>query len=189
MGDGPAVLKGFVEGLYTWFCACTDHARKPCVHSLGSNSAHGESKLSTRGVQTQHAVPPPAVHCPPNPQCHLPRPLASPSRRPRRLRPCLSLVAGRPRPTPASPARLTITPPTPPSPVALAPRLPRPPASPSCHPRHPRPSPSPSPVPAPPSPSPSSPARLPPPPPHSPPPLPSAGHPRPTPASPARLTI
>src|SRR6266481_3352605 len=67
MGDGPAVLKGFVEGLYTWFCACTDHARKPCVCSLGSNSAHGESKLSARGVQTQHTVPPPAVHCPPTP--------------------------------------------------------------------------------------------------------------------------
>src|SRR6266481_3314951 len=67
MGDGPAVLKGFVEGLYTWFCACMDHARKPCVCSLGSNSAHGESKLSARGVQTQHAVPPPAVHCPPTP--------------------------------------------------------------------------------------------------------------------------
>src|SRR6266481_2219009 len=46
---------------------CTDHARKLCVCSLGSNSAHGESKLSARGVQTQHAVPPPAVHCPPTP--------------------------------------------------------------------------------------------------------------------------
>src|SRR6266481_5787527 len=42
----------------------------------------------------------------------LPRPLASPSCRPRSLRPCPSPVTGRPRPPPASPARLTITPPS-----------------------------------------------------------------------------
>src|SRR6266481_5335873 len=158
MGDGPAVLKGFVEGLYTWFCACTDHARKPCVHSLGSNSAHGESKLSARGVQTQHAVPPPAVHCPPTPNA------TCLTRSPHH---CAALatfaLAGRRSPSPH--ASLAPTPhhpaapvalPLPPLPVlvtfplaacrlpvALAPRLPRPLTSPSRHPRRPRRSPSP----------------------------------------------
>src|SRR6266481_4543785 len=89
---------------------CTETVRALAGFKL---SARGV-QLSTRGVQTQHAVPPPAVHCPPNPQCHLPRPVASPSCHPRRLRPCLS-------------------------PVALAPHLPCPLASPSRRPRRLRP--------------------------------------------------
>src|SRR6266481_4116034 len=115
---------------------CTDHARKLCVCSLGSNSVHGESKLSAQGVQTQHAVPPPAIHCPPTPNatclaqsphhhaalaafalaCHRsPSPHACLTRSPPHPATPAAL-AGRPRPTPASPARLTITPPSLPSP-------------------------------------------------------------------------
>src|SRR6266481_3689830 len=57
-------------------------------------------KLSARGVQTQRTrssnsargattCHPPSTH----PQCHLPHPVASPSCRPRHLRPCPSPVA------------------------------------------------------------------------------------------------
>src|SRR6266481_423385 len=74
-------------------------------------------KLSARGVQTQrtrssNSACSATTRCPPSthPQCHLPRPVASPSHRPRHLRPC-------------------------PSSVALTPCLPHPPASPSRRPR------------------------------------------------------
>src|SRR6266481_5801800 len=117
----------------------------PCTETVRALAGF---KLSARGVQTQRTRSsnsargattrrPLSTH----PQCHLPHPVASPLRRPRHLHPCRSPVTGRPRPTPASPARLTITPPTPPSPVALAPHLPHPPASPSRRPHHLRPCP------------------------------------------------
>ncbi len=36
----------------------------PCTETVRALAGF---KLSARGVQTQHAVPPPAVHCPPTP--------------------------------------------------------------------------------------------------------------------------
>src|SRR6266481_1603163 len=98
------------------------HVHGPCTETVHVLAGF---KLSARGVQTQrmrssNSARGATTCCPPSthPQCHLPRPVASPSRRPHRLHPCPLLVA-------------------------LAPRLPRPPTSPSCHPRRPRRSPSP----------------------------------------------
>src|SRR6266481_4860638 len=121
------------------------------MRSLGSNSAHGESKLSARGVQTQHVVPPPAVHCPPTPNatCLAQSPhhhaalatFALARRRSPSPHACLArlphhhttpaALAGPPRLTPASPTHLTIMPPSSPSPLPIA-GCPRPmPASPA----------------------------------------------------------
>src|SRR6266481_2985786 len=111
---------------------CTDHAQKLCMCLLGSNSAHGESKLSTRGVQTQHVVPPPTVHCPPTPN-------ATCLTRSPHHHAALAAFALAARQSPSPHTCLTrpphhhpaLTPSTPPPPVPLAPRLPRPPTSPS----------------------------------------------------------
>src|SRR6266481_5887876 len=123
MGDGPAVLKGFVEGYIHGFahaqtmhgnCACARWVQTQCTGS--PNSAHEEFKLST---QCHHPLS--TVHPPPMPPASPSRLTIAPP-----LLPLPLPVAGRPHPTPASPARLTITPPsspTPPSPVALTPRL------------------------------------------------------------------
>src|SRR6266481_4860640 len=93
------------------------HVHGPCTETMRALAGF---KLSARGVQTQHtrssnSARGATTHRPlsTHPQCHLPRPVASPSCRPRHLRPC-------------------------PSPVTLTPCLPRPPASPSHHPRCPR---------------------------------------------------
>src|SRR6266481_3138926 len=86
----------------------------PCTETVRALAGF---KLSARGVQTQRTRSsnsargattrrPLSTH----PQCHLPRPVASPLRRPRHLRPCRS-------------------------PVTLTPHLPRPLASPSRRPR------------------------------------------------------
>src|SRR6266481_1603164 len=132
MGDGPAVLKGFVEGYIHGFAhAQTMHGNRACVRWVqtqrtGSpNSAHEEFKLSTR---CHHLLS--TIHPPPMPPASPGRLTITPPSPPSPLP-----VAGRPCPTPASPAHLTIMPPTPPSPVALTPRLSRPVASPSRHPR------------------------------------------------------
>src|SRR6266481_4394939 len=105
MGNGPVVLKGFVEGYIHGFAhARTMHGNCVCAHwvqtqRMGSpNSVHEEFKLSTRCHHLPFTVHPPPMP-PALSSCLTITPPLLPSPLP---------IAGHPRPTPASPGHLMV---------------------------------------------------------------------------------